>query len=141
MREAIGTQLSSNLIIGEKYLVSIKFCLADNINPTRTACNNLGVKFSTVQYSKLNPIPIDNISQVYSDSIISDTVRWTAVSGSFIADSQYRFISIGNFFDNAHTDTINLMSEFPGVAYYYVDDVSVIKDTTTSQNELNNSSC
>ena len=130
-RETIGAQLLSDLVIGEKYLVSVKFCLANDSNPTRTACNNMGVKFSTVPYSLNNPVPIDNISQVYAASIISDSVNWTEVTGSFIADSSYRYINVCNFFDNAHTDTINLMSVLPGVAYYYVDDVSVTLDTTT----------
>jgi hypothetical protein len=135
-REAIGTQLSSQMEIGKKYLVSIKCSLADSINPTRTACNKLGVKFSTVPYDFSQPVPIDNIAHMYTNSIITDSITWTEISGSFLADSEYKYICIGNFFINNNVDTLNLMSELPGVAYYYLDDISVIKDTSVNILEL-----
>src|SRR5690606_35766480 len=34
-------------------------------------------------------------------------VGWTLVSGSFVADSAYRYVMIGNFFTNALTDTLH----------------------------------
>jgi hypothetical protein len=71
------------------------------------------------------------IPQVYATSIITDTVNWTKIQGSFIATGSERFITMGNFFDNAHTNSI----VYPGhtaFSWYLVDDVSVIESTETA---------
>jgi hypothetical protein len=125
-REYIGRQLSSPLIVGQKYYVSFKTSLADN---SFYATDKLGVLFSTVPYSDINPAPIRNFAHVYSTLIISDTSEnWTTISGSFVSDSAYSYIIIGNHFDDAHTDTIVLNSSYSG-AYYYVTDFCVSLDS------------
>ncbi len=125
-REYIGTQLSSPLVVGNKYFISIKVSLADDAN---CATNNIGVIFSNVQYNYSNPAPISNNSIVYSQSIISDTANWTIVSGSFVADSAFQYLIIGNFYTDSLTDSI-VYSVFSGCnAYYYVDDVCVSPDS------------
>jgi hypothetical protein len=61
---------------------------------------------------------------MYTTAIINDTADWTLVSGSFVADSAYQHIVLGNFFRNALTDTIP--SEIGIVlAYYLIDSVNV----------------
>ncbi len=138
IREIIGTKLDSVLTIGTKYFVTFWACRVKKNIPLLTyrgANNHLGMKFSTVPYSYWNPIPIDNFAQVYTDSIVSDSVDWTRVSGSFIADSGYGYISIGNFFDGNNTSAIDVIDTFPfPVAYkpyYYIDDVCVSSDSLT----------
>jgi hypothetical protein len=56
---------------------------------------------------------------------MSDTANWTLVSGSFVADSAYQYLVIGNFFSNALTDTMDLASDTYVPAYYFVDGVCV----------------
>jgi hypothetical protein len=137
-REIIGTKLDSVLTIGTKYFVTFWACRVKNhdVNLSYKGANNkLGMKFSTVPYSYWNPVPIDNYAQVYIDSIVSDSVAWTRISGSFIADSGYGYISIGNFFDGNNTSAIDVIDTFPfPVAYkpyYYIDDVCVSSDSLT----------
>jgi len=132
-REVIGGQLVSPLIIGQKY--NISFYVSLSIEPPNCAfaSNKIGVKFTTVAYDAYtNKIPINNFATLHYDTIITDTTNWQLVTGSFIADSAYTFIAIGNFFDDANTDTIRIGNGFvlPIYAYYYIDDVSVIADPT-----------
>ena len=45
------------------------------------------------------------VPQVYTDSIIRDTLHWVKISGSFTASGTETHISIGNFFPNTAVDT------------------------------------
>jgi len=125
-REYVGSQLTDTLQINHKYFVSFKvaatyqalyWCFTDKV----------GVLFSTVSYSVSSPPPLNNFAHVYSHNIISDTLNWTTVSGTFIADSNYKYIIIGNFFDNNHTDTLTTCAN----GYVYIDDISVSLDSST----------
>ena len=126
-REGIITQLSSPLVVGQTYYCSFKISLAEK---SAVACNNIGMLFRT----EFNPLPLPyptsdiynqvNYSQVYTSEIIMETVDWVTVSGSFVADSSYAYVSFSNHFDNNLTDTL----VNPGLwhyAYYYIDDICV----------------
>jgi hypothetical protein len=103
-RELIGSQLLDTLIIGQKYFISFYLNLGGSlIAKTTIASNKMGVKFSTVPYSYSNPAPINNFAHYYCNNIITDTVKWTRINGSFIADSAYNYIIIGNFFADSLT--------------------------------------
>ncbi len=52
------------------------------------------------------PTPPDHAHILYPQ-ILADTVGWTLVSGSFVADSAYQYVMIGQFFSNALTDTLH----------------------------------
>jgi hypothetical protein len=133
-REFIGAQLLSPLSVGQKYFVSVKINLS---NLSDCATNKFGVLFTT--YSHIDTVfaasiwGIKDFAHVYSDSIITDSVSWFSIKGSFVADSAYSNIIIGNFFDDANTDTIS----FDGTscdAYYYVDDICVSTDSLKCDN-------
>lgn len=128
-REYIGTKLISPLVIGTKYKVSFKTCLAGgssfNFN---IACNKLGAKFITYTFPYLSNPATFNSAQVYTNTIITDSLNWTSITDFFTADSNYTQIMLGNFFNNANTNTLSV--GFPSMqAYYLIDDVSVTKDT------------
>jgi hypothetical protein len=135
-RELIGSSLSSALIIEQKYFISFYVNLGGSLFSKSTiASNKMGVKFSTVPYSYSNPAPINNAAHFYSNSIIDDTVKWTRISGSFVADSAYSYIIIGNFFADSLTNTINLAT-INKYAYYFIDDVCVTTDSLYNENWL-----
>lgn len=125
-REYIGIQLSQSLNIGQQYYVSFYVSRGGNINRNR-ASNKIGIHMSTIPYSSSSPAPISNISQVYTDSVITDTVNWTRISGSFVADSAYQFLSIGNFFNDSLTTYIAFDS-IHYQCYYYVEDIVLSPD-------------
>ena len=123
-REYLGVQLTQPLNPGVKYYCSFFVSRADTLT-LDGATNNLGFRFSAQSYSETNPAPIDNFSHYHTDAIITDKDVWTKVSGFFVADSAYVFLMIGNFYNDANTDTIECAS----VAYYYIDDICVTTDS------------
>ncbi len=128
-REFIGRQLSEPMVIGQTYNISFKAVRAHGgVFVARCATNKTGIKFSTFPYSFNSPAPIDNFAHIYTIDIITDTLNWTTISGTFTADSAYQYIILGNFFDDNNTDTIIFGPSCR--AYYYVDDINVSKDTS-----------
>jgi hypothetical protein len=123
-REHCGIEMISILNIGSVYYFSFYFVRGDST--TNLASNNLGVKFFTSQLSL--PTSVNNYSHYKIDTICIDSVNWNRLSGSFIADSAYKFLAIGNFYDDFNTDTISLYSDSRW-AYYYIDDVCVTTDS------------
>lgn len=124
-REYIGAPLIQPLTIGTKYFVSAYISRGYSTIATG-ATNKFGFRFSTVPYFNTIPVHTDNFSHIHSDSLIMDSINWTRIEGSFIADSSYQYIILGNFYNNASTDTIDLQGMS---AYYYVDMVCLSPDS------------
>jgi hypothetical protein len=130
-REYVGCQLLEPLMVGTSYDLSFFTNVAFGgtyWSPTR-ACSNMGLLF-TMQpniWTGLNgPLfAMRNYAHLHRAAIISDTANWTLVSGSFVADSAYQYMVIGNFFSNALTDTMHLAPNNEFGAYYFVDGVCV----------------
>jgi Secretion system C-terminal sorting domain len=131
-REIISSQLTSSLTIGQKYYVTLYINYSGVFSYRCCPQDKIGVLFSTVGYTIVSPPPINNFAHIYTNALISDTLNWVKISGSFIADSSYQYINVGSFFDNAHTDTINL--EPNSYNYYYVDAICVSTDSLTCNN-------
>ncbi len=66
--------------------------------------------------------------QVLETAVIYDTLNWTKIQGSFIANGNEKYITIGVFFDTAHHLHIPNGFMMGGQQYgaYLIDDVSVI---------------
>ncbi len=135
-REFLMVQLNTPLSVGQTYYVSFYANVAWNGNSQYPyvwmASNNVGALFTTEsrQWEQDDPLPaMVNHAQVYSPWIIADTVAWTSVSGSFVADSAYQYLMIGNHFDNAHTDTVAVgYSLNAPAAYLFIDNVCLTSD-------------
>lgn len=138
-RECLGAALVSPLVIGTKYFVNFKvnLCQIDSVALNNCATDHIGALFSTNQYSFSSPAPINNFAQVYSTSIDTDTANWTTIKGSFIADSAYQYISIGNFFDDLSTNKIYFFSSSTYAAYYFVDNICVSTDSLYTETWTN----
>jgi hypothetical protein len=140
-REFIGVPLNTPLSPGTTYYVSayvIRTATHTNYQNEGGASNNLGFRFTTLSYSQHDSIPIDNFAHIVDTNIITDTLNWTRISGSFVADSAYQYVAFGNFFDDAHTDTLDIRADYPGTlefnyTYYLVDQVCVSTDSTTCE--------
>jgi hypothetical protein len=133
-REWLMVPLLSTLVPGQTYYCSFRANAAFGGNQTWFASSNLGMLFTTYdrQWNWGNPYPAAlNQAHILHPQILGDTVGWTLVSGSFVADSAYTYLMVGNFFNNALTDTIHLAPDFPlGGRYSYslVDAVCVSPD-------------
>lgn len=124
--EYIETSLSSSLLQGKTYCIEFYVSLADS---TSYAISNFGVYFSNDSllynssiYSNIPVIPqIENPSS----NVVIDKDNWILISGQFIAAGGEKFMTIGNFRDNASTPFTNVGGAYL-LAYYYFDDISVI---------------
>lgn len=130
-REIIIIQLIDTLQIGKKYYFSCYISRAFSIGVCEGASNNFGFRFSTVQFDYINEVPIDNYSNYRDTVTVTDTTNWVLIGGSFIADSAYNYLMLGNFYDDNHTDTINMTPTVStsNFAYYYVDNICVTPDS------------
>lgn len=145
IREFLAIELSQQLQVGQQYFISFWVSLSDTIS-LDCAINKIGARFSTIPFSQSIPLAIDNFSHVHSDLIISDNQVWTRVAGSFISDSLYQYLILGNFYDDLNTDTAFCSSPVSSTSYFYLDAVVVSTDsvytdsvfTSVSENNINN---
>jgi len=151
-REFVGNELISPLVIGTKYFVTMKVALAlGDTSFLKYSSNSQCVLFTTSLYTVLplpyNPLPNLNFAHLRNLTIINDTANWTTLSWTFIADSSYQYIVLGNFFKDSLTNAflVNTSSSaWVPEAYYYIDDVCVSTDSLTCNStvgikELSNS--
>lgn len=130
-REFIGSMLTKSLNIGTEYYFSMYVSLAlNNSISINTASNNIGALLTTQSYSSSFPLSVTNYSHVKYNNIISDSINWILVSGSFVADSTYQYLVIGNLFSDMLTDTVHIATNSEYFSYYYVDDVCLSDDST-----------
>lgn len=128
-REMIGVRLTEPLVVGETYYASMYVNAAfGGSEEPGLAIDRFGMVFSVDSFrlnNAANPIfALRNYAQVYSPDVILDTANWVLVQGSFVADSAYQFLVIGNHFSDAMTDTIRIGPGYPW-AYVLVDQVCV----------------
>lgn len=146
-REYIAAKLTSTLSIGQKYYMSFYVNYSGYLNNwIQIGSNKTGLRFSTVPSTTSNPAPTNNFAHLKTNIIYMDTVNWLKISGSFVADSAYQYVVIGNFNNFNNTDTMSFPGPFFGSAgsYYYIDDVCVSTDSSfasswTGINENSNS--
>lgn len=132
-REYLVIELSEPLVVGTTYFASFYANAAwggTALYPiARLASSNVGMRFTTDphQWEWGDPVPATvNYAHVYYPQILADTASWTLVSGSFVADSAYRYVMVGNHFSNTLTDTLPLGTSInPPIAYTYIDKVCV----------------
>jgi len=127
-REILSIDLSQELIIGRRYYASL-IMAATYLSPTSCHCNKMGIRFISYKIPhNINGYStgtlINNFAHIYTDSIVSDTSSWFLLEGSFVADSAYSGILVGNFFtpNNVNCfcrDSTSLLS------YYFIDRICV----------------
>ncbi|MCB9169943.1 MAG: T9SS type A sorting domain-containing protein [Flavobacteriales bacterium] len=136
VREYFMIQLLDPLVPEQTYYASFYANAAWNGNETYPqaylASSHVGMLFTVQPRPWVNgdPWPTGgNVAQVYHPWLITDTVGWTLVSGSFVADSAYQYVMIGNHFDNANTDTLHFATfAWTPTAYTLIDNVCVSTD-------------
>lgn len=113
-REYFMVELTEPLVAGQIYYTSFyanSTWGGSNLYPQMwLASSHVGMLFTMQPRSWQTGDPLSmpgNFAHVYHPWIIADTVGWTLVSGGFVADSAYRYLMIGNHFDNAITDTLH----------------------------------
>ena len=136
-REWVMAPLSEPLVVGQTYYCSFRANAAFGGNTQYPqiwlANDKVGMLFTMQDrpWALGDPYPVPpNYAHIAYPQVLVDTVGWTLVSGSFVADSAYQYVMIGLFFSNALTDTLHFAdpnSVFPWYprAYTLVDEVCV----------------
>ena len=126
-REYISNQFSKKMIPGHYYTVS--FYLSNgtggNTFQYEYGANNFGICFSTNPLHQATHEVIPVTPQIEIDTVIYFYNSWHHFSFNFIADSSYKYITIGNFKDDANTMVSNYGSIYSIAAYYFIDKIEV----------------
>jgi Secretion system C-terminal sorting domain len=119
------------LVAGQSYCVSFFVSLASNKFPY--AIGKIGAYLDDGSIDANSIVGCGNARSMYTpqimeDSIITDTLGWVKVSGTYVATGNESFITLGNFFDSSHLPYISLPTGEPGGCrtWYLFDDVSVV---------------
>jgi hypothetical protein len=127
-REFAACQLLAPLEIGNAYSFSAYISEFDSGDFADWRCrtNRFGVSFfvDPVIFDPPTPtvLPTNN-PQIDLDISEADTMGWTHVQGFFVADQNYNWLAIGNFYDGMNTDTVQLADSGKCAAYLYIDQV------------------
>ncbi len=125
-REYITSRLIQPLQTGKTYYAEFKISLSE---ASRYAVSDLGMLFSITKPVRQDDLAIQSTPQVGHVSALplSNKTGWTKISGCFIADSAYEYITIGNFKTGANTVFTHVGTQTSGLhySYYYIDDILV----------------
>lgn len=131
-REYIACPIDQ-LTIGISYYVMFYVSNCDNGSTIEWSCatNHLGLKFfkdSSYSFNS-NPYTPENTADIEFNEMFTDTTNWHLVEGWFTADQAYNWIALGNFYDDDHTDTLQLSNPNNQLnecaAVYYIDNVCI----------------
>lgn len=129
-REYMGIQLSQPLVPGTEYNLSFRTVFASAGSPDgylpQFNCSGIGLRFVMAPFLECLGCPVPNYSAVHLDHLIADSVSWTLVTGTYVPDSAYAYLVVGNFYDDQTilVDQFDPSGNIDG-AYFYVDDVCV----------------
>ncbi len=133
-RELAGATLLSPLITGCTYQLRFRANAAYNgtywLPNGGGAANNLGMLFtmasnawSTVTGPEFG---FRHFAHLRTETVITDTLGWTLVEGTFTADSAYSHIVLGNFYPDSSTVGFPNGNSSTYITYYVIDGVEVI---------------
>lgn len=132
LREMMYVELEEPLTVGQTYYGGFWANAAyGGQQQTGSACDKTGMLFTMSAEPWVQDglgFALRNYAQIYSQEVISDTAVWTLVSGSFVADSAYQFMVLGNHFSNANTTLQVIGPGNPNKAYVFIDGVCLSTD-------------
>jgi hypothetical protein len=125
-REYIQTNLTNPLTANHKYLVSLYVSLSEI---SQYAISSVGAYFSVSQITGTGFNILPNAPQIQNkaSNSLADKTNWMIIEDTLTAQGGEQYITIGNFMKDSLSDTLYLgFSSSNNVAYYFIDDVSVI---------------
>jgi OOP family OmpA-OmpF porin len=125
-REYVSNKLKETLIYGCTYRVKMHISKSCNVAP---AIKSIGMHFSSQPvYSDTGSFPLLPVApQIIGPGIefMQESGLWYNFDALYVASGAESFLTIGNFSTDEDTDVINDTSIISGIAYYFIDDVSV----------------
>ncbi len=134
-REYLEVMLTTPLISGQAYYGEFYVSRAEVL---QFSTNNIGMYFSDSLINSPIYGPLNLVPQINGNAVISDTIEWVKISGTFIATSAAQYLIIGNFYNDLSTSVSSITNfNYPN-GYYYIDDVSVTLATGINNINDNN---
>jgi len=124
-REYVSTSLMFPMQDGQRYCVSI---YVNNANNVRHAIDQMGVHFSLnpITWSLNTELPFSPSLNLTNGTFITDTLGWTNLQYIYMADSNYNYMTLGNFYDDVSTNLLLINSNATNdIVYLNIDDISV----------------
>lgn len=122
-REYLEVKLTQTLEAGKEYCLRFKVSAGDD---SWSYTDELGVHLSadSVRSNDWNLINLNPTFKTRKYETLADTANWISIEFSFIAKGQERFLTFGNFRDDASTLLRSGKKEaWLFLAYLYIDDV------------------
>ena len=125
-REYLQVKLAGPLRSGESYTVSFYISCSDQ---SRYAIDGMGLFFSTEPLDQPGKQVIDLPEDPHISNTVGYTLRdkddWVQISGSFVADGEERYLTIGNFIADNDLSIHSFTTPGLNIASYYIDQVKV----------------
>ncbi len=122
--------LKQNLQSGKTYCIKFYYCIT---NQSSAGIDGLGAYFGDITTDTISQCdkPIAYLTpqiQNPTNNILSDTLNWTLLTGTFVANGTEKYIMLGNFKSDLATNSIVINpTNLPLIATDFLfDDVSVI---------------
>ncbi len=126
-RDYICCSLIDTLIFNEDYYIEFFVSRANNFS---LATDDIGVYVSSQIpiNSGCSYLPYQPQVENSQGNIITDSINWIKISGTFTAQGGEKYLTIGNFKDSMNTTIIDADSGngLNNNSYYYIDKVSLI---------------
>ncbi len=130
-REYLTTELMEALLPDNQYCIEFSLSLADI---SSVGIENIGVHLSEDDISDFS---IDtnfsyNPTLESSGGFVTNTETWSVIVGAFLPTDTVNYLTIGNFRDNANTNTTtnthpDALPPSSNLSYYYLDNVSILE--------------
>ena len=131
-REYIQIKIIDSLQQNQRYCMTFYLSLADSASGY--AISNVGAYISQGSVTNFNQYLISETPQILNpiNKYLINKKTWTPIQGMYTAAGGENYITIGNFYDDNHTDTLKVSGGYNGgmASYYYLDDVSLVEYTT-----------
>lgn len=147
LREYIQSELNHKLIKDSAYCFQFFISLGDSSN--YAVKNNLGIYFSAQSFNRQGTYVLNYIPQIefVDTEHFVEKIAWVKCSAQYTATGDEKFITIGNFRDNADLDTLYIggggEQPYHDLAYYYIDNLylghcdSIPEDSAIGLREVN----
>lgn len=131
VRSYIQTSLTDTLKAGKLYLGGGYWALgggaqAKPLQVGDWVCNNLGLLYTNQPVGLDTPFVLPYHPQINQEDINNDRFNWKKFYGCFTATGNEQYLTLGNFYDDAHTKIELVLNKYdPGIDYagYYIDSV------------------
>ncbi len=133
-REYISHPLDTFMIPGKTYKVKFFVTSGQFIGLGGYGANRMGVSFTESEMKQDSFLCFKFIEPTYFHAQVIYTSNWVEISFNFVPTRSFKFITIGNNYDDMITEEKLVDFSSQAFAYYFIDDISVelVKDSTSA---------